>query len=192
MYNTTYDPNAVADIERFDDNYKPSNMANGLDSLPDADYDFEITGAHLRVTEKSRDAIFCVMVKVSGGARDGQEVEAAWFMKSQKNVDILGSDLVQLGMDADKWTSTNGRRFSQELVKSLPKLPGIRFRAKKFQSANDSDPKKPHHNLRILGRLGSSSAAPPAYTPAAPALNIPVPSASVAVPSAATDEEIPF
>jgi hypothetical protein len=181
----TYDPNAVVDLERFDLEYKPSEMAPGLESLPDGDYGLEITSASIERTEKTRDAILRIGLRVASGSLDGHECETVYFFRSQQNVDILGNDLCQLGLDADCWTAQHGRRFSEELPKALGSLIGVRFRARKLTKPNPKKTGEFFHNLRINGRIPSGSAAmPPAYRPNG--------TPAVSVPDSSVDTSIPF
>jgi hypothetical protein len=154
-----------AELESFDTDFKASQMAgrsSGIETLPDADYDFVITKAEMRRTPQTNDLILSVYVRVLGGPQDGKEVEKPYFFNRQKSVDILGGDLMTLGFDADKWTLAHGRKFSQELPRVVPKLAGIRFRGTK--KASQGDDNKTYHNLYINARLAEAGVTPGAAT----------------------------
>jgi hypothetical protein len=182
--NSYVDPNAVQDIDRWNQQYKPSQgFPAGLEVLPDGTYDFQITGAFLERTNRA-DTIFRLQLKVlNTGPQAGTTTNNTYWFMTQENVDILGGDLCSLGFDADKWVGQ--RPFSRELAGLIQsgKLIGVNFRAHKIASVSKKDGKT-YHNLRINARLGSNhTPAPAAYNPT------PAPSANGA-PS--QGEEIPF
>lgn len=150
---------AFDELKQFDQEFKPEarNLPN-LSALADGDYDFEIVSAVLERTEKTKEVILRVGLKVNGTL-----IENAYFFRNQQAVDILGSDLCTLGFDTLEWKPP-ARPFSHELGLAVPKLPGRKFRGKKVTKANDRDPAKPHHNLYVNSLLGSTP-APAGYSP---------------------------
>lgn len=170
----TYD-----ELAAFDQDFKPqAGRRPGLDVLPDGSHDFQITSAEMARTEKSNDLIMRLGLRV---AASGLAVEHVYFFRTQQNVDILGSDLCTLGIDADQWRSP-ARPFSRELPAALPRLVGIRFRGKKESKPKKDDPTKFHHNLYVNQRI-EGGAAPAAYSPDA---------ASGPAYPAPTSSDIPF
>ena len=150
------------EIGRFDGEYTPEDVQRpGLDSLPDGTYEFQVSQVALARTPKSNEPILRCALKVLSGASAGSTVEKAWFFKTQKNINQLGADLCSLGFDADSW---HGKRpFSQELKKALPKLKGMRFRARKLTEKGGDD--KVYQNLYISGPLAANYTPPPPPSP---------------------------
>lgn len=168
----------LAELAAFDDAFNPrSGQLPGLDALPDGLYQFQIMHVDLARTQKNNQTILRWGLKVLDGAMTGTVVEKVNFFTSQQNVDILGSELCSLGIDADMWKPPT-RTFSKELPKALPRLGGIRFVATKEAK---KDGEKTYHNLRIKTLL-------PKMTSTAPAAQ-----QSASTPtSASVDEEVPF
>lgn len=153
------------ELKQFDQDFKPEpRNLPGLESLPNGDYDFEVVSAVLERTEKTKDLILRVGLKV---LNTGGLIENTYFFRNQQAVDILGSDLCTLGFDTLNWKPP-ARPFSQELVQAVPKLPGRKFRGKKVTKENAKDPAKPFHNLYVNSLL-SSAPAPAEYSPPATA-----------------------
>lgn len=172
------------ELAQFDRDYNPSGGRRpGLDMLADGNYDFEIVSASLDRTERTNDLIFRLGLKVLA---TGQACESVYFFASQQNVDILGSDLTSLGLDADQWKPPT-RPFSREIVAACPKLVGIHFRAKKVTKPGRDG--KTFHNLQSISRLAGNAASsvspPPPYTPNM--FNEPA-----ATGAAVTPDDIPF
>jgi hypothetical protein len=152
------------ELNQFDQDFNPSpGRRPGLEALADGVYDFEVLSADLARTEKTNELVLRLGLKVLA---TGLVVESTYFFRTQRNVDILGSDLCTLGLDSDQWKAP-ARPFSRELPTALPRLRGVRFRGKKHQAENRQDPTKPYHNLYVNQRLDGPSAPPPAYAPAA-------------------------
>lgn len=171
------------ELKQFDNDFKPEvRNLPGIDSLQNGDYDFEIVSAVLEKTEKTKEIILRVGLKVLG---PGTLVENAYFFRNQQAVDILGSDLCTLGFDALDWKPPH-RPFSHELGLAVPKLPGRRFRGKKVTKDNAKDPAKPYHNLYVNSLLGNTP-APTGYSP--PASTSPTPAPAT---YGANDPDIPF
>lgn len=167
------------ELAQFDREFKPEvRNRPGLESVPDGDHDFEITSAVLEKTEKTTELILRVGLKV---IETGAVVENAYFFRTQQSVDILGSDLCTLGIDADAWRPP-ARPFSRELPLAVPKLPGRRFRGKKVTKPNAAKPEKPFHNLYVNQLIGNTP-APAGYSP---------PAAEPRPAVGAAAEDIPF
>ena len=144
------------EIERFDDDYEASQgFRQGLDSLEDGVYRFTIIDAELARTQEKKDPILRLVLRVQGK----HEVERVYFLTKQQGIDRLGGDLMRLEIDADQWTAGNGRPFSKELAKALPRLQGLSFTGKKRT-------KDEFHNLDILSLVNGQSdeAAPKGST----------------------------
>lgn len=150
-----------ADLERFDRDFKPgSGQKPGLSMLADGEYDFRIVKAETARTEKKRDPIVRIVLQVlTKGNHYGTTLERVYFLGTLENTEILGADLVTLGIDADQWAA-QGRKFSVELAPALLKIVGVCFMGKKTTKKTD---KATYHNLFINERI-----APPATFPGLP------------------------
>lgn len=166
----TYD-----ELATFDQGYAPqSGRRPGLDTLPDGDYDFSIQDAELTRTQKDKELLLKLALRVESSlAEMGKVVEKPYFFRTQTSVDILGSDLCTLGFDADRWKPEFGRKFSAELPLVVPKLKGMRFRGKKTSKVEAGG--KTYHNLFVNTKLAGD----------------PMPIPNIPVGAAATDT-IPF
>lgn len=156
------------DLDSFANDYKPTgNVKPGLDALTDGEYDFEIVEAKLDRTPKTGDRIFRVGLRVMA---TGTLVEKTYFLKTSGNINVLGSDLMSLGLDADKW-GTAQRPLSQELPGACNKLKGLCFRGKKVAKQEGDNT---YHNLyiqRLIAKSSIGNAPPSSYGP--PAETIP-------------------
>lgn len=165
----------LSEISRYDADYRPdAGIRPKVDTLPDGDYDFEILDAILGRTQNSNDAILKVGLKVQGGT----VVEKAYFFGDQAAINRLGADLMALGFREFE----RPQSFSAALKAALPKLKGVRFRARKMTDTSSSNGKT-YHNLYIAGRLPAAGAASP--PPAGRPVQQPAPAAS-------NSEAIPF
>ena len=149
------------ELAAFDNDFNPSvgGQRPGIETLPDGDYDFEVTSAELTRTEKSNELILRVGLRVGG-----KVVEHAYFFRTQTGVDILGGDLCTLGFDSDQWKPPH-RPFSRELVAAVPRMVGLRFRGRKVTKPDKKEPTKSHANLYVNQLLGAAGSAPGEYTP---------------------------
>lgn len=147
-------PEHVSELAAYDDAFNPQSVPSrppGLEALPGGSYDFEIEAAEFTRTLYSKELILRWLLRVLSGERAGLRVEHAYFFRRQQQVDVLGAHLCTLGFDADKWKPQAGRRFSDELPKAVPKMPGIRFHARKeTESGSDG---KTYHVLYLNARL---------------------------------------
>jgi hypothetical protein len=161
-----------AGLESFDSEYHPEPATPrraGLDSLADGDYRFRIEGARLDRSEKQGLMLFVMSLRTTV---TNAEVEWAQVLKTQKNADILGSNLTRLGIPADKWP-----RFSTGLKAMIEsnELVGLVFSGKKVT-------KDGHANLWINALHGKPTlATSPTFA------DMPDPSGKIA-----DDEAIPF
>jgi hypothetical protein len=154
----------VNEISHFDREFTPqSGRRQGIDSLANGDYDLEIAEAELTRTEKTREPLLRLLLRV---LPEGGVYEHVYFFRTQDAVNRLGADLVTLGCPLEE-----KRPFSQQLPRAVAHLSGIRFRAKKAENKS-ADGGKTYHNLHINARLTARS---------------PMPSRA-----AGTSEEIPF
>ena len=161
------------ELETFDENFQPSaGMRAGLDTLPDGTYGFEIVEADLSRTAQTQELILRLSLKVITDNRPAMAihgraidtiVDRAYLFRSSEAVALLGGDLMTLGFDSQDWTVANGRPFSKELPRVIPRLHGLRFRGQKKTKQNLKNPEQPYHNLTILARLpgGSATSTPP-------------------------------
>src|SRR5579871_4659634 len=94
-----------SDIDRWSQQYTPhqGGFEPGPEVLPEGLYDFEITGATLKKTDKTSETIFELGVRVLGGPCAGIGFQRPSFFRSQENLDRLGGDMVLLGLDANQW-----------------------------------------------------------------------------------------
>lgn len=162
------DETIFEEIGRFDQDYAPAERQSflpGVEALRDGVHVLEVVRAEVSRTEKTREAIFKLILR----AADGLTFERAYFFRDQDSVDRLGADLAALGLDSDKWNGRHNRRFSVELAKCPSKLAGVRFQAKK-ETKPGNTPGKDYHNLYISVLIGGpkGAAASAAATPAAP------------------------
>jgi hypothetical protein len=195
-----YDPSALADIEKFDAEYKPDGgISPGPESLPDGEYDFEITAATLTKTANKGVPLLRLMLRVIGGALDGRTLERPSFLDKQKGIDRLGADLVTLGFNAETWNTAHGKRFSHELVAALPRLAGVTFSGKKTTSDQVDKNGEPYHNIYInslvrLTDMPQRQAASSLHPQPSRASWVPPPENGIfaAQSAAVTDDDIPF
>lgn len=165
------------ELAGFDDGFKPQkglNIKPSVDVLQDGEYDFEITDAKLdRAKDANKTLLFVIGLRVISGKLEGKEVQKEHWLKDQRSVDILGGELQVYGLDADQWTFENGRKFSEEIVLGIPKLPGVKFQGRKTSKPDQHNPNKIYHNLFVNTRIGapvaSSSTVPPTASKAPPA-----------------------
>lgn len=145
------DDNLLDEIGRFDQDYqvpeRDAIMPN-LEALADGVYVFEVVKAELSRTRRTNDPIFRLLLRTIVGPSVGLTVEHVHFFSSQDNIDRLGADLAAMGFDARTWNPAHGKRFSIELTKAMPKMPGIRFQGQKKTNAS-RDGNKQYHNLYI-------------------------------------------
>lgn len=153
------------DLERFDNDFKPGDGRKpGLATLPDGSYEFRIVKAETaRVGKTTKDpAIRMTLQVLTKGQHYGVVVESLQFLKSISNVEIFGSMLVTLGIDADQWQAT-GRKFSAELPGALEKIAGLCFAGAKTSKPKDA--KMPggekHHNVYVNERIAAPADFPP-------------------------------
>ncbi len=192
---------AAKELARWDNEYTPdAGQRPGVNSLPVGDYEMEVVYAGFDRTPQSRDLILRAHLRVLAGAAVGMIVEHTYFFDTQKKVDRLGADLCALGFDADQWTAKHRRKFSAELLKALPRLRGVRFRARR--TADPGKDGKVWHNLHVNGRLtapttnGPTAAAAAPYVPPQPPREREhepeVQEASFRPASEPNDDDIPF
>ena len=145
------------ELTAFDQEYAPqAGRRPGIDTLPNGEYDFLILEAELSRTQKDRELILKLFLRVESSLTEqGKVVERAYFFRTQTSIDILGSDLCTLGFDADRWTPEFGRKFSQELPAAMAKLEGIKFRGKKTTKVKPGG--ETYHNLFVNARLADDS-----------------------------------
>src|SRR5262245_37798403 len=188
------------ELESFDDGFRieprKDTIRPGLDSLPDGYYEFLILdAARKRAQGKSQAALVAIGLRVVGGAFDGRTVQWDRWLTSEEGVRILGTDLFQLGLDADKWNKAEGRPFSAELRQQLPRLVGVKFTGKKVTKDGQ------YANLWIQGLSTPPRPAPAAAAPKVGTAAVgqashplygggPLPAQTSAPP--AEDEDIPF
>src|SRR5688500_6456877 len=102
----------MEELSRFNDEFAPDTGRRlGVESLPDGDYDLQILEAELTRTEKKRDPILRLALRILDGPAADREIERAYFLTSQDGVNRLGGDLLLLGFDVGKWTPQHGRNF---------------------------------------------------------------------------------
>jgi len=188
------------ELKKFDAEYAPEGgITPGPESLPDGEYDFQITSADVEKTKKSGMPILRMGLRVVGGALDGRTLERASFLDKQKGINRLGADLITLGFDADTWTMAHGKSFGDELRAAIQRLAGVTFSGKKVTS-DDVDQNGDHyHNIYInsLTRLAGMPQRPaPAVSPAPHPSWKPPPDNGLFVPGgtapAYSDDDIPF
>lgn len=141
---------AAADLSDFDNDFttatkkKFSNGDFDLSDLKDGEYEFDIASAEL----KSGPMFKFNLVMMSEGPHAGGKIEKCFFLtkkedgipvKNERSLAELREALVNLGFDAENWTSENGRPFSKELPKAVVMLAGMRVVAKKKQGGKKND-----------------------------------------------------
>lgn len=142
-------------FEQFDDQFDPFNTGRvaNLEILPDGEYQFEVLAAVLDITPKTGTTLLRWRLKTS----NGMVVEHTNFLTTQQNLNLLGADLLLLGIPTNTWTPANGKKFSVEFKKALPSLVGIRFAATKTSTKRDT---ATYHNLRIKGLAAGVKSMP--------------------------------
>jgi len=116
----------LSDLDSFGGSYEAKGAFRpNIDSLANADYDFEIVDAKL--DRINTDRILRIGLRTSAG----KVVEWTHWLNRQEGVNRLGAELVVLGFDADRWGPQHNRPLSVELPKAVLKLPGRKFRATK-------------------------------------------------------------
>lgn len=115
-------------LSQFDNQFVPSDSnAEGVAALPDGKYILHIKGTKLAsVTIKATGVTVPIVrwdYRIEPGSQScvGAEFEHATWLKDQKAANLLGAELLLIGIPTDTW----GTRFSQELPKVLPTLPGV-------------------------------------------------------------------
>jgi hypothetical protein len=119
------------DLEEFDDDFSTdATFPEKVDVLEDGDYTFEIVKIDLR---KAGDATIFELTLLCED--DGQRYTHTYWLNRQIGINILGKDLVTLGIDADEW-----EKFSAGLIdlarNRKDELVGVRFIAKKGTNRN--------------------------------------------------------
>jgi hypothetical protein len=188
----------IEELARFDSDYRPAERFSSLPStqdLAEGIYACTIQSAILARTYNSKEPILRLQIEASQSV-GSMLCEHAYLLGNQQNYDRLGADLIALGFDADRWSASQGRPFSAELLKLLSsgKLNGIRFQAKRRNYTSNG---KAGWSFDVCGRLkdGGRPAAP-APAPVTPRNSTPAPAARPQpVPAAASqeaEETIPF
>ena len=139
-------------LSQFDDTFQP--MAPGrtpnVDALADGEYTMEIISAELVTTPKTGEAILRWIYKIHAGeSYVGNRIEAATFFRNAEACNMLGADLLVLGIPTNDWKASAGKPFSKMLPECLPGLSGIHFAATKISRVVGS---KTYHNIRIKTR----------------------------------------
>ena len=151
-------------FDQYDNGYNPQDTGRtqNLDALADGAYTFEVLSAELATTEKTGEDILRWKYKVvSGHSLVGGVIEHVNFFRSQQAVNLLGADLMLLGIPTQTWTVANGKPFSKMLRQWLPEMKGMLFNANKVTVTKDG---RQYHNLRIRG-LASDIAPMPENMP---------------------------
>ena len=188
------------ELERYNNELHPNQQLLGVDSLDDGNYDFEILRAEFDRTPEQRSLVVRATLKILSGpteknAAAGLVLERLWFLDKLTNAERFAGDLKSLGFDVDQWKPP-ARPFSQEVARAVPRLQGLRFRARK---STRRDGEKVYHNLNLVGAVKNGgpgsppSAPPPAPRPAPqapPAGPPPVPPVATAMRE--PEDEIPF
>jgi hypothetical protein len=133
-----------------------TNIRPGAEVLADGDHTVTVLEATATFTEKTSQPL----VRWTLRTADGLVFEYAQFLTSQVGVNIVGSTLVTLGIDADTWTA-RGIKFSEALAEALAKVAGAVVQVKKKTEVGRQDGKsrpRLYFNQRV-GR-GQSQAAP--------------------------------
>lgn len=145
----------LSELERYNEGYRPEQgIRPSLESIPDGDYTFDIMDAELIRSMKAKDPVLRLGLRVDGGAI----VERGYPLTSQEMCNRLGADLVALG-----FSEFDGPKdFSKKVGAAIPKLKGVRFRARKH---TDRKGDKVYTNLFILGRVAAGQKAPPPPAP---------------------------
>lgn len=176
-------------MSRFDDQYRPDpGIRPGTEILADGNYAFEVLSADLG---KANDGspLLNVWMRALEGPSAGVMVDHAYWLNKREGCNRLGYDLVVLGFSEFE---AGRSRFSDALRNALPRLRGMRFKARKVTEVGRDG--KTYHKLQLAGRISTApatAAGPPAghRQPANPPDEIPLAPARTARPS---DDEIPF
>lgn len=148
-------------LAKFDDAFAPIQPGRipNLDAIPDGDYTMEVASVELQTTARTGEPIVRWLLKIlDGPTARVPKVEWANFLRGQDQANLLGADLLILGLPTDTWIPghPSGKRFSEELPTGLLTLVGVAFTATKSSKSSGD---KTYHNLRIKG-LSSDAAMP--------------------------------
>jgi hypothetical protein len=136
-------PDPFALLGRMEGDFRPDParprtiLRQDILDLPDGEYVLTVVDATVKVAvvKTVQTTLLVVGLRIEDAVVEGKQVKAyaglererTWYLSSVKALQILAGDLVRLGLDADQWTTANGRPFSSELRRHLPALSGTRF-----------------------------------------------------------------
>jgi hypothetical protein len=126
--------------------------ALNLESLQDGEYTMEIDTAELTMTQRTNETIIRWVYRVvSGPGHIGQKIENASFIRNQEQANMIGADLLVLGIPTNEWLPghKSGKKFSKELPLALKQIVGYTMTAAKTSKVSGS---RTYHNLRIKGK----------------------------------------
>lgn len=157
----------LSELAGFDEQYETASAGTGyregLDSLPDGSYDFTILECDLR---RVNGKAICELAIKTGC---GRECNHTYWLNRQENIDRFGSDLAVLGFSTQKCDKAKGAKFSEVLAEAIPKIPGLRFRGKKFSKQGED---KIFHNLYINAALKPADGREMPKAPALPEVDV--------------------
>jgi hypothetical protein len=174
MSGDNFDDDIVQEIARWDAGFAPqAGRRPGLEALANGDHDLEIVEAELTRTEKTREAILRTVLHVlpAGGV-----YEHVYFFRTQDAYNRLGADVATLGFPLDA-----AQPFSGQLKGIVPRLRGVRFRARKGESKGTDG--KVYHNLYINSRLAGAPM---------PAAGVPAGARAPETAGPGSDNDVPF
>jgi hypothetical protein len=143
-----------SDLEKFDDDFVPTPSAADMsraEDLVDGAYEFEITGAQLKVV-KNNNILEMHLLVLTPGPHEGATVQHSLFMNNIESANRVGRDLAVLGFDTDQWKKPNGRPFSVEIAKAVKLMKGLRWQGTKRTNKSGD---KVYHNIYLDGRVAT-------------------------------------
>ena len=146
-------------LDQFDGGFSPvmPGQRPGIEKLPDGEHVILVESASLTQTKTQRQDIVRWLIRTDSDMGTGA-YEHVTFLATQQNANMLGADLMSLGIPADTWHAGNGKRFSTELPAALATLAGVSISVLKTTSNGANG--KIYHNLRFLGRAGAQARMP--------------------------------
>lgn len=187
-------------LRNYDAEFDPSKPEGfgqriGPEVLRDGAFELKIVDAQtdlITVDNAQAPVLRVDLVVLPGSPQEGTAFQKVYWLTGSIEVNILGADLVTLGIDADRWPS-QGRRFSDGIMEAAPQLVGRCFKATKKAKAGKNG--KTFHNLYVNERINGPAAPMPSATPPTRQQSFAAPPTQYAAPAPASryaDDEIPF
>lgn len=139
----------MLELQNYDEAAAPQRNGGRTPTsdLPDADYEFEVKSAVIKISKEKKTPILSMdLIVLTPGEFEGAVIERPSFMVNQESFNMALADFLTLGFDSNQWTKANGRPASQELEKAIHLIPGLRISGTKKKNGT-------FHNIYINKRL---------------------------------------